>query len=359
MKILFPKKSRELILDKISKNQAPKEFFYGSISNGDFDIHKQVVDTRPEIENFSLGFTKKLLNNILNSSFSKEKAKYIFESIPNESKVLSFTDWDSMNIAIHHNLRKDLKLICGFHGLYNFFQRMPQNIFLNKKKIFTEGLNDLNHIFFFGPEDRRKCIQLFKIPENKTSIYRFGVDIDFWKKKEFNETIDILSIGSDLNRNYDIFNEININFKLSLITKLNVKKLKKKATIISGSKNNPFLTDLEIRDFYNKSKIIVIPIKETLQPSGYSVALQAMACGKPVIMTKIKGLWDQNNFKNMHNIIFVSPNNPMELEKSIKLLLGDSNLRFQMGKEARKTVENFFSLKRMNQDFQNLINLFK
>ena len=44
MKILFPKKSREIILDKISKNQAPKDFFYGSISYNDFDIHKQVVE---------------------------------------------------------------------------------------------------------------------------------------------------------------------------------------------------------------------------------------------------------------------------------------------------------------------------
>ena len=228
MKILFPKKSREIILDKISKNQAPKEFFYGSISYNNFDIHKQVVDTRPKIENFSIGYVRKLLNRILNSGFSKEKAKYIFDKIPNASKVLSFTDWDSMNIAVHHNLRKDLKLICGFHGLYNFFQRVPQNIFLNKKKFFTEGLNNLDHIFFFGPEDKKKCMQLFEIPENKTSIYRFGVDIDFWKIKETNKIIDILSIGSDLNRDYDIFNNIHINFKLSLITKLNVKKLKKK-----------------------------------------------------------------------------------------------------------------------------------
>ena len=34
-------------------------------------------------------------------------------------------------------------------------------------------------------------MQLFEIPENKTSIYRFGVDIDFWKIKETNEIIDI------------------------------------------------------------------------------------------------------------------------------------------------------------------------
>ena len=67
MKILFPKKSREIILDKISKNQAPKDFFYGSISYNDFDIHKQVVDTRPKIENFSIGYVRKLLNRILNN----------------------------------------------------------------------------------------------------------------------------------------------------------------------------------------------------------------------------------------------------------------------------------------------------
>ena len=116
------------LLDKISKNQAPKEFFYGSISYNNFDIHKQVVDTRPKIENFSIGYVRKLLNRILNSGFSKEKAKYIFDKIPNASKVLSFTDWDSMNIAVHHNLRKDLKLICGFHGLLDITDTSPGNV---------------------------------------------------------------------------------------------------------------------------------------------------------------------------------------------------------------------------------------
>ena len=67
-----------------------------------------------------------------------------------------------------------------------------------------------------------------------------------------------------------------------------------------------------------------------------------MACGKLVNNDKNKRFMGSNNFKNMHNIIFVPPNNPKELEKSIKILLGDSNLRAQIGKEARKTVENSF-----------------
>ena len=43
MKILFPKKSREIILIKYQKIKS-KEFFYGSISYNNFDIHKQVVN---------------------------------------------------------------------------------------------------------------------------------------------------------------------------------------------------------------------------------------------------------------------------------------------------------------------------
>ena len=354
MKILFPKKSRESILKKIKNFEAPKDFFYGSISMNNFNIDEHVIDTRLNDKIFSISFTKKIFNRIFYSSFSAQKAKYIFNLAPLESKLICFTDWDSMNIAIHHDFRKDLKLICGFHGLYNFFQRIPENIFFNKKNFFTKGLSNLRHIFFFGPEDRKKCIEFFRIPENKTSIYRFGIDIDFWNIIPFDQSIDVLSIGSDLNRNYNIFEKIPINFKLSIITKLNVKKLQGKADIISGSKNNPHLTDSEIKEYYNKSKIIVIPIKETLQPSGYSVALQAMACGKPVIMTKIKGLWDQDLFQNMKNIIFIPPNNSIELKKNINLLLQSPELRNQIGQEARKTAENFFSLKRMNEDFNKL-----
>lgn len=354
MKILFPKKSRELAFKKISNSQAPRDFFYGSISSSNFNIEKMIVDTRPSIKDFCIPFYSKLFNRILRNNFSQQKAKYLFRLIPNNSKVISFTDWDSLNIALYKNFREDLKLICGFHGLFNFYQRTPESILFNKKELFLKAINKMHHIFFFGEEDREKCIKFFKISRNKTSLYRFGVDIDFWKNEPINQTIDVLSVGSDLNRNYNIFEKFDVDFNLSIITKLNVKKLKNKANILAGSKNNPYLTDNQIKNFYNKSKIIVIPLRETLQPSGYSVTLQAMACEKPVIMTNIKGLWDKEIFKNMKNIIFVSPNDPISLEKAIKLLLKDSNLRDLIGKEAKKTAHDFFSLKRMNEDFKKL-----
>lgn len=357
MKILFPKKSREITLKRIYEGNEPKDFFYGCLESKEFNINESIVDTRPDSKNFGISLNNKIFNRIFRSNFSKQKSKFLFNSIPLNSKVISFTDWDSINIALHHNCRPDLKLICGFHGLLNFFERTPENFFFNKEKLFLKALKKMHHIFFFGPEDRNECIKKFKIPTIKTSLYRFGVDIDYWKNKILKDKIDVLSIGSDLNRNYDIYNNMNINFNLTIITRLKIKGLNKNIKILAGSKNDPNLSNLELRDYYNSTKIVSIPVKETLQPSGYSVALQAMACGKPVIMSKIKGLWDNTILKDMRNIVFVPPNDPKELQKAIELLLNNRKLRQEIALEARKTAVNFFSLKRMNEDFNNLLNI--
>ena len=181
--------------------------------------------------------------------------------------------------------------------------------------------------------------------------------LTFWNRNLENEEIDVLSIGSDINRNYDIYSKMNINFNLTIITKLKTHKLDKKIKIFSGSKNEPNLSNLELKNYYNKAKIIAIPVKETLQPSGYSVTLQAMACGKAVIMTKIRGLWDNTILKDMKNIIFVPPNDPKELQRAIDILLNNRKLREEIALEARKTAVNFFSLNRMNEDFKNLSNI--
>ena len=49
-------------------------------------------------------------------------------------------------------------------------------------------------------------------------------------------------------------------------------------------------------------------MKESLQPSGQSVALQSIACGTPVLITKTGGFWDNKNFKDKDNIFFAMKN---------------------------------------------------
>ena len=46
-----------------------------------------------------------------------------------------------------------------------------------------------------------------------------------------------------------------------------------------------------------KAYLTIIPLNNTLQPSGQSVALQSMSVGTPVLITKTIGFWDKTNMK--------------------------------------------------------------
>ena len=85
--------------------------------------------------------------------------------------------------------------------------------------------------------------------------------------------------------------------------------------------------DLQLREIYNRSEIVVVPIKNVYQPSGYSVVLQAMASGCAVILTDFKGLWDRDLFLNYQNCILVPPYNSNSISVAIKKLQENDELR--------------------------------
>ena len=85
------------------------------------------------------------------------------------------------------------------------------------------------------------------------------------------------------------------------------------------------------------------------QPSGYSVTLQAMACGKPVILTKTRGLWAPEIFVNFKNCILVNPYSQIEIEEAIKFLEENKNKYNDICKESRNTIKNHFSIDKANE----------
>ena len=84
-----------------------------------------------------------------------------------------------------------------------------------------------------------------------------------------------------------------------------------------------------------------------------------MACGKPVILTKTKGLWAPKLFKNMKNCILVSPGNPIEIENAIKKLEKDEKIYKLISEAARKTVQENYSLEEANKSTLEIFNKFK
>ncbi len=95
----------------------------------------------------------------------------------------------------------------------------------------------------------------------------------------------------------------------------------------------------ELPSFYQRSNICVVP-SIWAEPFGI-VAVEAMACGKPVIASRVGGL--KEIVEDGITGFLVPPGDPYALAEKIEVLLDSSNLREKMGKNAREKVEREYS----------------
>jgi len=92
----------------------------------------------------------------------------------------------------------------------------------------------------------------------------------------------------------------------------------------------------EIKEIYVDSDLVVIP---SLYEGFSLVALEAMACAKPVIASSVGGLTDI--VKHSLNGLLVSPCNPVGLAKAIVTLLQDDEAARRIGIRNKREVLNY------------------
>ena len=182
----------------------------------------------------------------------------------------------------------------------------------------------------------------------------FGVDQDFWTMgkidKKSQEQQYILSIGNDENRDYEHLISIwRPEFPLlKIITSLPVSaELPYNIEVIGGDWRTNLISDEGIRDYFRNSLFVIIPLKETSQPAGQSAALQAMACGKAVILSRISGLWDRKYLKHMEVCYLVEPYDSEGMIKAIRFLKEFPEQAQRIGTNARHLIEARYNTKNL------------
>ena len=78
------------------------------------------------------------------------------------------------------------------------------------------------------------------------------------------------------------------------------------------------VTDEELRALYQQAACVVVPLEECIQPSGQSVAMQAMMCGAPVVHTKTAGWWGAGVVRDQIDVELVAPGDGDAMARTIK-----------------------------------------
>jgi glycosyltransferase involved in cell wall biosynthesis len=178
----------------------------------------------------------------------------------------------------------------------------------------------------------------------------FGVDAAYWTPGEAKagkrQAPYALSIGNDQNRDYELLLKVwKPEFPvLKIITSLPTRsKLPENVEVLRGNWGTNLIDDEEIKDYFRQALFVIIPLKETSQPAGQSAALQAMACGKAVILSRIKGLWDTEHLRHMEACYLVEPHNREDLVQAIDFLRKYPEQAERLGGKARQLIEGRFN----------------
>jgi glycosyltransferase involved in cell wall biosynthesis len=92
----------------------------------------------------------------------------------------------------------------------------------------------------------------------------------------------------------------------------------------------------ELTALMARSMVVVVTLQEREIAIGQSVLLEAMAMGKPVVATRVKGTVDY--VRHMESGILVPPRDPVALRDAIQMLMADANLRRRLGESARAQI---------------------
>jgi len=105
----------------------------------------------------------------------------------------------------------------------------------------------------------------------------------------------------------------------------------------------------EVARYYQTSDIFVLPSYAEGMPNSL---LEAMACGLPVIASRIGGVVDV--VEDGKSGILFEPGNVSELASAIVRLLRDDELRQRLGTEARKRIVENFSIEKVAEEYIEL-----
>jgi glycosyltransferase involved in cell wall biosynthesis len=195
-------------------------------------------------------------------------------------------------------------------------------------------------IVLFADSEKEETVRQFGIDPRRIHANAFGVDTGFWtpadRPREF-----VLAVGNDGRRDYGTF--ITAAAKLGVPTKiLTTRPLSQPLPLhiehLRGSWHAPAVTDEELRELYQRALMVVVPLEDSIQPSGQSVALQAMACGRPVILTRTRGLWTGGDLLDGRDLLLVEPGSADALRAAMQQLLDGAPRREHIGRSARAAV---------------------
>ena len=107
-----------------------------------------------------------------------------------------------------------------------------------------------------------------------------------------------------------------------------------------------------LRELYRAAKVVVVPAKGHLHPAGMTSMTEAMCCGRPVVIPY--GLATDGYVTNGYNAFVLDEWEENKISNIIESIC-QTDIGEYVGKNGRKTVDEFLNFKASSIEFSNFL----
>ena len=176
----------------------------------------------------------------------------------------------------------------------------------------------------------------------------FGVDVEAFSPHPGQPVeLDVVSVGADPRRDFELLTAVarrhpELGFHI-VATSDRARSLGQVPANVAIEKD----VSLErVRDRLDKARVIALPVCDNSYSGATTSLLQAMAMGKPVVVSRTDAIADGYDLENGGNCVLVPPGNAEAFDTALGELLANSNMADALGARARETVVARFSWQR-------------
>jgi len=209
------------------------------------------------------------------------------------------------------------------------------------RTLFAQAFGRLDTVVAYGWGEVEELRSWLGDRGPRVEFVAFGVDVDHFRPDPTAALVDdVLSVGADPRRDFPLVVELarrfpDLTFRV-VGSSDNARELGSLPTNLTLEIDVPFE---RIRECLLGAKVVALPVRENTYSGATTTLLQAMACARPVVVTRTAAIADGYHLDDDVNCRLVPPGDVSALEDAVRGLLHDEARAASLGARARETIE--------------------
>jgi glycosyltransferase involved in cell wall biosynthesis len=223
-------------------------------------------------------------------------------------------------------------------------------------RLYASAFRRAHTIVVYAESERDRLRAWFGSDVPHVVFVPFGVDVEaFAPQMRGSGTVDVVSVGADPRRDFELLLTIAARRRdLSF----HVVAAKDRASSLQSTPNVTVESDLPlegVRERLAAARVVALPVQPNSYSGATTVLLQAMALGKPVVVSRTDAVARGYGLVDRVNCRLVEPGDVDAFETALVETLTGADATVSLGLRARESVERDYSWKRYTDTLRALL----